>query len=66
MTHTEHIQTDTTRDQKLRDLLTIRSYLRDRVDELVAAKMLTSANVVATEISRLNKAITKAESEAGQ
>jgi len=53
-------------EQKLRDLLTIRSYLRDRVDELVAAKMLTSANVVATEISLLNKAITKAESETAQ
>ena len=66
MTHTEHTKPDTTREQKLRDLLTIRSYLRDRVDELVAAKILTSANVVAMEISRLNKAIAKAEAEAAQ
>ena len=68
MTHTEDDQTDTlTRsDQKLRDLLTIRSYLRDRVDGLLAAKILTSANVLAMEISRLNTAITKAEAEAAQ
>ncbi len=68
MTRTEGDQPDTlTRsEQKLRDLLTIRSYLRDRVDNLLAAKILTSANVLAMEISRLNNAIAKAESEAAQ
>ena len=66
MTHTAHTQTDTTRDQKLRDLLTIRSYLRDRVDELVAERLLSQANAVAAEVSRLNTAITKAEAEAAQ
>ena len=55
-----------TRDKKLRDLLTIRSYLRDRVDELVAERLLSQANAVAAEVSRLNTAITKAEAEAAQ
>ena len=67
MTHTEHTQTDTTSsEQKLRDLLTIRSYLRDRVDGLVAERLLSQANAVAAEVSRLNTAITKAEAEAAQ
>lgn len=68
MTHTEDDQADnTTRsDQKLRDLLIIRNYLRDRVDELVAAGILLGADVVATEVSRLNKLIAKAEAEATQ
>ena len=68
MTHTEDDQTDnTTRsEQKLRDLLTIRSYLRDRVDELVAERLLSQANAVAAEVSRLNKEIAKAEAEAAQ
>ena len=55
-----------TRDKKLRDLLTIRSYLRDRVDELVAERLLSQANAVAAEVSRLNQLITKAEAEAAQ
>ncbi len=67
MTHTEDDQTDnTTRDQKLRDLLTIRSYLRDRRDELVAEKILLSANVFAMEVTHLSNAIAKAEAEAAQ
>jgi hypothetical protein len=68
MTNAENDEPDTlTRsDQKLRDLLTIRSYLRDRVDELVAAGILLGADVVAVEVSRLNKAIAKAEAEAAQ
>jgi hypothetical protein len=68
MTHTENDEPDTlTRsEQKLRDLLTIRSYLRDRVDGLVAERLLSQANAVAAEVSRLNTAITKAEAEAAQ
>jgi hypothetical protein len=62
MTHTEHTQTDTTRsDQKLRDLLTIRSYLRDRRDELLADRFLIDAKVIGDEISRLNLLIAEAE-----
>ena len=59
-------QVDTTRERKLRDLLTIRDYLRDRVDELVAERLLSQANAVAAEVSRLNQLITKAEAEAAQ
>ena len=62
MKHTEHTQTDTTRsDQKLRDLLTIRSYLRDRRDELLADRFLIDAKVIGDEISRLNLLIAEAE-----
>jgi len=48
----------------LRDLLTIRDYLRDRVDELIEAKLMSDANVIAYEISWINKAIAEAEAEA--
>jgi hypothetical protein len=62
MTHTEDDQTDnTTREQKLRDLLTIRSYLRDRRDELLADRFLIDAKVIGDEISRLNLLIAEAE-----
>jgi hypothetical protein len=65
MTHTEDDQTDnTTRDQKLRDLLTIRSYLRDRRDSLSITP--TVAKALAWEVERLNKAIARAEAEAAQ
>jgi hypothetical protein len=62
MTHTEDDQTDnTTREQKLRDMLTIRSYLRDRRDELLADRFLIDAKVIGDEISRLNLLIAEAE-----
>jgi hypothetical protein len=61
MTHTEHTQPDTAREQKLRDLLTIRSYLRDRRDELLADRFLIDAKVIGDEISRLNLLIAEAE-----
>ena len=81
MTHTEDDQPDTlTRSKaKLRDLLTTRSYLRDRIEILgdvcdespettqhERQWLLSQANVVASEVSRLNKEITKAESEAAR
>ena len=68
MTHTEgdRPNTLTRSDQKLRDLLTIRSYLRDRVDKLVAERLLSHASAVAAEVICLNKAITKAEAGAAQ
>ncbi len=62
MTHTEDTQPNTTRsEQKLRDLLTIRSYLRDRRDELLASNFLIDAKVIGKQISRLNKLIAEAE-----
>lgn len=63
MKHTEDDQTDTlTRsEQKLRDLLTIRSYLRDRRDELLASNFRIDAKVIGDEISRLNRLIAEAE-----
>jgi hypothetical protein len=63
MTHTEDDQPDTlTRsDQKLRDLLKIRSYLRDRRDELLASNFLIDAKVIGDEVSRLNNLIAEAE-----
>lgn len=63
MTHTENDEPDTlTRsEQKLRDLLTIRSYLRDRRDELLADRFLIDAKVIGDEISRLNLLIAEAE-----
>ena len=63
MTHTEDDQADnTTRsDQKLRDLLTIRSYLRDRRDELLASNFRIDAKVIGDEIGRLNLLIAEAE-----
>jgi hypothetical protein len=64
MTRTENDEPDTTREQKLRDLLTIRSYLRDRRDELLASNFRIDAKVIGDEIGRLNLLI--AESEAGQ
>ena len=53
-----------TRDQKLRDLLTIRDYLRDRVDELTARNQMIDALAVAKEVSWLNAQIRQAEAEA--
>ena len=64
MNHTEDTQTDTTREQKLRDLLTIRSYLRERRDNPTLKP--TYAIALAWEIEHLNEAITKAEAEAAQ
>jgi hypothetical protein len=65
MTRTEDDQHDnTTREQKLRDLLTIRSYLRDRRDDLSITP--TEAKAFAWEVERLSEAITKAEAEAAQ
>ena len=66
MTHTENDEPDTlTRsEQKLRDLLTIRSYLRDRRDDPKLKP--TYAIALAWEIDHLNEAITKAEAEAAQ
>jgi hypothetical protein len=61
MTHTEHTQTDTTCDQKLRDLLTIRSYLRDRRDELHKNGWHGDARTIGDEVDRLNLLITIAE-----
>jgi len=63
MTHTENDEPDTlTRsDQKLRDLLTIRSYLRDRRDELLASNFRIDAKVIGDEIGRLNLLIAEAE-----
>ena len=61
MTHTEDTQPDTARDPSLRDLLTIRSYLRDRRDELLASNFLIDAKVIGKQISRLNKLIAEAE-----
>ena len=48
-------------EQKIRNLVAIRSYLRDRVDELVAERLLSQANAVAAEVSRLNLLIAEAE-----
>ena len=48
-------------EQKIRNLVAIRSYLRDRVDELVAERLLSQANAVAAEVSRLNRLIAEAE-----
>ena len=53
-----------TSDQRLRDLLTIRDYLRDRVDELTARNQMIDALAVAKEVSWLNAQIRQAE--AGQ
>lgn len=65
MTHTEHTQPDTTRSEaKLRDLLIIRSYLRERRDDLSINPFVQ--RVFAFEVSQINKAITKAEAEAAQ
>jgi hypothetical protein len=63
MTHTENDQPDTlTRsDQKLRDLLTIRSYLRDRRDELHENGWHGNAKMIGDEVDRLNLLITIAE-----
>jgi len=63
MTHTENDEPDTlTRsEQKLRDLLTIRSYLRDRRDELLASNFRIDAKVIGDEIGRLNLLIAEAE-----
>lgn len=48
-------------EQKIRNLVAIRSYLRDRVDELVESRLLSQANAVAAEVSRLNLLIAEAE-----
>jgi hypothetical protein len=61
MTHTEDIKPDTAREQKLRDLLTIRSYLRDRRDDLLASSFRIDAKVIGDEVSRLNLLIAEAE-----
>ena len=53
-----------TRDKKLRDLLTIRDYLRERRDALLADRHYIDAKVIGDEVSRLNILI--AEAEAGQ
>lgn len=52
------------RDQKLRDMLTIRDYLRERRDALLADRFRIDAKVIGDEVSRLNRLI--AEAEAGQ
>lgn len=51
-------------DKKLRDLRTIRDYLRDRVDELTARNQMTDALAVAKEVNWLNAQIRQAEAEA--
>ena len=50
-----------TRDQKLRDLITIRDYLRDRRDFLLADRHYIDAKVIGDEVSRLNRLIAEAE-----
>lgn len=55
-----------TREQKLRDLRTIRDYLRDRRDELHEQKKTEDAWAIAREVLLLNEAITKAEAEAAE
>lgn len=52
-----------TREQKLRDLQTIRDYLRDRRDALLADRCYIDAKVIGDEVSRLNKLIAEAEAE---
>jgi hypothetical protein len=65
MTHTEDHQTDnTTRDPSLRDLLTIRSYLRDRRDDLTIT--VIEQRVFAMEVHCITAAIAKAEAEAAE
>ena len=50
-----------TRDQKLRDLITIRDYLRDRRDELHKQGWHGDAKQIGDEVSRLNILIAEAE-----
>ena len=65
MTRTEDDQPDTTRSEaKLRDLLIIRSYLRDRRDSLSITP--TEAKAFSWEVERISEAITRAEAEAAQ
>ena len=60
MTNTE----PDTSDQKLRDLRTIRDYLRERRDALLANRHYIDAKVIGDEVSRLNRLIAEAEAEA--
>ena len=50
-----------TRDQRLRDLRTIRDYLRERRDALLADRFRIDAKVIGDEVSRLNRLIAEAE-----
>ena len=50
-----------TREQKLRDLQTIRDYLRDRRDELHKQGWHINAKQIGDEVSRLNILIAQAE-----
>lgn len=50
-----------TSDQKLRDLITIRDYLRDRRDELHEQGWHNNAKQIGDEVSRLNLLIAEAE-----
>jgi hypothetical protein len=55
-----NIQPDT-RDQKLRDLITIRDYLRYRRDELYEQGWHGNAKQIGDEVNRLNILIAEAE-----
>lgn len=60
MTNTQHDN----REQKLRDMRTIRDYLRDRRDELHEQGWHGNAKQIGDEVSRLNILIAEAEAEA--
>ena len=48
-------------EQKIRNLVAIRSYLRDRRDGLLADRCYIDAKVIGDEVSRLNRLIAEAE-----
>ena len=48
-------------EQKIRNLVAIRSYLRERRDALLADRCYIDAKVIGDEVSRLNRLIAEAE-----